>query len=209
MDISNLRRDYSKEKLDKASVNTNPIKQFDKWLKEAISNNIADATAMNLATADKNGIVSSRIVLLKEYSEKGFIFFTNFESQKGNQLKENPNAALSFFWPILERQIRIEGKVRKIADNESDTYFHKRPLESQISAIISPQSTILSDKNNLKESRNKLKSINKKLERPNYWGGYLLKPTRIEFWQGGENRIHDRINFVLTKNNWEIHRLAP
>jgi len=209
MNIRDFRQNYSKYKLDIETVNKNPIIQFENWLNEAILNQVPEPTAMNLATSDDEGNISSRIVLLKGFSEKGFTFFTNYESQKGQQIAKNSKAALNFFWPLLERQVRIEGKISKITTSESDEYFLSRPIESQISAIISPQSTKIKDKNELDSRRNELIEVKKDLQRPNYWGGYLLEPVRIEFWQGGENRLHDRINFVLSKNKWEIHRLAP
>ena len=209
MNIRDFRQNYSKYKLDIETVNKNPIIQFENWLNEAILNQVPEPTAMNLATSDDEGNISSRIVLLKGFSEKGFTFFTNYESQKGQQIAKNSKAALNFFWPLLERQVRIEGKISKITASESDEYFLSRPIESQISAIISPQSTKIKDKNELDSRRNELIEVKKDLQRPNYWGGYLLEPVRIEFWQGRENRLHDRINFVLSKNKWEIHRLAP
>lgn len=209
MDIKNIRTNYTRGKLDIESIHKNPFVQFESWLNEAVKFKVHEPTAMNLATSNKNGIISSRIVLLKDFSEKGFVFFTNYESLKGKQIQENPNAALNFFWPQLERQIRIEGIISKVSDNQSKEYFHSRPLESQINAIISPQSKEIVDKNELLRNKQYLLKNKKEVKRPNYWGGYLLKPIRIEFWQGGENRLNDRINYVLKENNWKIHRLAP
>lgn len=207
MDLKGIRDNYKKFILDESTINKNPFVQFEKWLSEAITAKIPDPTAMNLATADQSGKVSSRIVLLKDFSETGFIFFTNYNSLKGKQLAENSSAALNFFWPLFERQIRIEGKISKISGKDSDAYFKERPLESQISAIVSPQSEIISNKYALVEQINNLKK--QVIKRPKHWGGYILKPSRIEFWQGGENRLHDRINFMLKGRNWNINRLAP
>lgn len=212
-DIAGIRTNYSQQILTESSVDANPIRQFEKWWKEAVDSQIHEVNAMTLATASADGLPSARIVLLKGFSEKGFMFFTNYNSYKGRQLAENPKACLVFFWKELERQVRITGIVQKVSKEESDEYFYSRPLGSQVGANASPQSEVI-------ESREWLASRFKELEakanetgtiaRPEHWGGYIVKPVLIEFWQGGPSRLHDRIEYSLQENGeWKKERLAP
>lgn len=211
-DIAAIRKNYSQKTLTEDAIDKNAIRQFDIWWKEALASDIDEVNAMTLATASADGIPSARIVLLKGYSEKGFVFFTNYNSYKGKQLAENPKACLVFFWRELERQVRITGIAQKLSGAESDAYFHSRPLGSQIGASISPQSTIIENREWL-ESRYKemeAKTENGNLQRPAHWGGYILMPVLIEFWQGRPSRLHDRIEYSLQQEgNWKIERLAP
>jgi pyridoxamine 5'-phosphate oxidase len=211
MSLKNIRREYTRTELSEANVNPDPIGQFADWLRQAVESKQPDATAMTLSTASTDGKVSSRIVLLKESSREGFDFFTNYNSKKGRQLRENRYASLLFFWPAMERQIRIEGKVIKLTATESDEYFNIRPIESRISAWASPQSTIVPGRKTLKDWYEEFEEIFKTnhMTRPQYWGGYRLVPEIIEFWQGRENRLHDRLEFTKEKNGWSFHRLAP
>lgn len=209
--LQNLRQDYKSSSLDVNDVDANPIVQFDNWFQHAVSAKINEPNVMTLATADKNGKPDARIVLLKGFNEDGFSFYTNYLSQKGKELKRNPQACLVFFWPELERQIRIEGKVEKLDKETSESYFISRPRESQISAIASPQSQIVPDRAFLEQ---KVKEVAAKYQdnditKPAHWGGFVVKPTKIEFWQGRSNRLHDRICYDFIKNEWVKNRLAP
>jgi pyridoxamine 5'-phosphate oxidase len=170
-----------------------------------------EPTAMVLATVSSEWRPSARVVLLKSVDDKGFVFFTNYLSRKGVQISGNHAAALTFFWPLTERQVRIEGIIGKVDVDESDTYFYSRPLESQINAIISPQSTPISSRSQLEQEREKLMFMdgNENLQRPSHWGGYRLKPDRMEFWQGRPGRLHDRIQYLLDGSVWNVSRLAP
>ena len=210
--IADIRKNYSKKKLSEIKANPDPMKQFAKWWKQAIKSNLEEANAMTLATASPDGLPSARIVLLKDFSEKGFTFFTNYNSFKGQQLSENPKACLVFFWKELERQVRITGLVEKISDEASNEYFHSRPMDSQLGAIASPQSQVIESREWLDEKFKQLK--NKKedsnIQRPSNWGGYIVKPVIIEFWQGRPNRLHDRLQYTVQENaEWKIERLAP
>ncbi|HTQ64456.1 MAG TPA: pyridoxamine 5'-phosphate oxidase [Puia sp.] len=210
--IAGIRKEYKKESLSENEIETDAFDQFHKWWKEVLDSKIEEANAMTLATASNDGIPSARIVLLKGVDKKGFIFFTNYNSFKGQQLLENPRACLVFFWKELERQVRITGLVEKLSHKESDDYFDSRPEGSRIAAIISPQSQVIESRKWLEENKKKLKQelLNKKIERPKHWGGYRVKPIDIEFWQGRPNRLHDRIHYTLQENgNWSIERLAP
>ena len=193
-------------------VEANAIRQFDKWWQEAIHSEIDEVNAMTLATASADGIPAARIVLLKGYDERGFVFFTNYDSFKGLQLAENPRACLVFFWKELERQVRITGLVEKVSDEESDTYFNSRPEGSRIGAWASPQSQVIESREWLEEREKTLVKdfTGKPLNRPAHWGGYRVKPINIEFWQGRPSRLHDRIQYALQgDNSWIIERLAP
>ena len=209
--INTLRHDFSKQTLDKKDVNNNPFVQFEKWIKEAIEAQVNEPNAMTLCTATKEGKPSARIVLLRNFTEDGFIYYTNYTSRKGIEISDNPNCAILFFWPELERQIRIEGEVQKQTSEESDLYFNTRPRESKIGAWTSSQSKVISDR----EVLNKEFEINSNkyptdmIPRPVFWGGYVVKPLNIEFWQGRPNRLHDRILYTKENNNWKIDRLAP
>ena len=210
--IADIRKDYKLQTLLETDVAPDAIVQFDKWWNDAIKSELDEVNAMTLATASANGIPSARIVLLKGYDKKGFIFFTNYQSQKGQEMEQNSNACLVFFWAALERQIRISGKVEKITAAESDAYFISRPVGSRIGAWASPQSIVF-EKREIIEKRQKefvQKFGNNNIPRPPHWGGYIVKPMQIEFWQGRPSRLHDRIKYTLQKNgNWKIERLAP
>lgn len=211
-DLSNIRREYISETLDEKDIHENPFKQFEKWIEQALKAELLEATAMNLATASADGLPTSRIVLLKEYDESGFVFFSNYGSRKGQQIAENPNACLLFYWVALERQVTIEGTIEKIDRKESEEYFHSRPVESQIGALASEQSTPVSSRKELEDKFEELskKFGNKEVPMPESWGGYRVIPQRIEFWQGRRSRMHDRIEYQKqTEGDWKIQRLAP
>ena len=211
-DIAAIRKDYRLAELDEICVGDNPLSFFGKWFIEAQSAEVAEVNAMTLATADKHGKPHARIVLLKGLDEHGFLFFTNYESAKGHDIDVNPYAALVFFWQELERQVRIEGTVEKITEEESDTYFHSRPEGSRIGAWSSPQSEIVESRYFLEDNYSNFqqKFEGRDVPRPPHWGGYRLVPASIEFWQGRSNRMHDRIKFTKVENNaWERVRLAP
>lgn len=210
-DIAGLRKDYSKQVLSEVSADPDAINQFDKWWQEARASGIEEVNAMTLATASIDGLPSARTVLLKGFSQKGFVFFTNYNSYKGKQLAENPKACLVFFWKELERQVRITGIVQKVSKEESDLYFQSRPHDSQVGACISPQSTVIESREWLEEKYNEFeKQARDNIKRPDHWGGYIVKPVLIEFWQGRPSRLHDRIEYSLQENGkWKIERLAP
>lgn len=208
MKLHDHRKQYSKDSLNENLLPADPIEFFRQWFEIAVDLNAHEANAMVLSTSFENK-PSARVVLLKEVSEGGFVFFTNYKSRKGNELEKNPNASLTFFWAELERQVRIEGIVRRVSEETSDIYFDSRPDESRISAIISPQSQIIESKEFLEEKRNELRKDLQKIKRPDFWGGYRLCPEVIEFWQGRPDRFHDRIQYVLTDDSWRFHRLAP
>lgn len=209
--IADIRTDYKLRSLSEPDVATDPIAQFARWWDEAIASNIDEVNAMTLATATASGVPSARIVLLKGYDENGFVFFTNYQSKKGKELAENPKAALVFFWKELERQVRIEGIIEKVAEKESDTYYQSRPAGSRIGAWASPQSEVIANRevieNNAGEYEKKFNDGN--IPRPSHWGGYILKPSLIEFWQGRSSRLHDRIQYAFLEGSWKIQRLAP
>lgn len=210
--IADIRRDYSLKTLLETEVADNPFLQFGDWWQQAIESEIDEVNAMTLATASLEGVPSARIVLLKAYDEKGFVFFTNYESAKGQELAENPKASLLFFWKELERQVRITGLVEKVSTAENDEYFLSRPTGSQVGAWASPQSHVIENRswleNRVKELDAKFKT--EPLTRPAHWGGYRVKPVIIEFWQGRSSRLHDRIQYTLQDNGgWKIERLAP
>jgi pyridoxamine 5'-phosphate oxidase len=206
-----LRKEYSLSTLDKRTTASDPIEQFQKWFLQAIQAEIDEPNAMILATVSADHKPSARIVLLKDIEKGGFVFYTNFSSRKGLQLMTNHAAALVFFWPALERQVRIEGAISVIDDKTASEYFRQRPRESQVSAIISPQSQPIPSRKYLEQLREYFLSANSDdpLERPSNWGGYVLIPNRVEFWQGRPNRLHDRIQYILTGDSWKKERLAP
>jgi len=192
-------------------VAANPFLQFKKWFSDAIEAQLYEPNVMTFATADSDGKPSARIVLLKGFDENGFVFYTNYESRKANDLVENPQAAAVFFWAELERQVRIEGIVSKIDKETSEAYFHSRPIGSQIGAIASPQSSVITDRTLLEEKVSMLTAEyeGKVIPKPDNWGGYLIEPKRIEFWQGRSSRLHDRITYDFIEGSWKISRLAP
>jgi pyridoxamine 5'-phosphate oxidase len=210
--IAELRKEYSHKNLMETEIEHDPIKQFNIWWQDALEAKIIEVNAMILATASSDGMPSARTVLLKGFSETGFIFFTNYNSYKGRQLEENPKACLVFLWKELERQVRITGLVEKTSEEENDAYFKSRPVASQVGAIASPQSEVIKNRewldNNYNELLEKLES--KTIDRPSHWGGYIVRPVIIEFWQGRPGRLHDRIQYTLQQNgSWKIERLAP
>ncbi len=209
--LFDLRQEYIQTGLSLQQVLPNPIAQFNLWFNQAVSANLPEPNAMSLATASKNGKVSSRILLLKEVDQKGFVFFSNYGSNKGKQLDENPGAAMVFLWLALERQVRIEGNVSKIDKTESDIYFSTRPRESQLGAWASNQSSKIASRKELIDRYNQLEQqyTNKPIPRPPYWGGYRLEPIEIEFWQGRPGRLHDRIWYHKQGEQWKCERIAP
>ncbi len=210
--IENLRTDYSGTPLLENNTKADPIKQFEKWFEEAREADVPEQNAMTLATATSDGRPSARIVLLKGFSDEGFVFYTNYLSRKGKEIGKNPLGALTFFWPSMERQIRIEGTLEKVSREQSEKYFHSRPKNSQIGAIASPQSQEIDGRDGLEKKWNELEAEyeGKDVPKPSFWGGYILKPRMIEFWQGRPSRLHDRILYKKTDNkNWKKVRLAP
>jgi pyridoxamine 5'-phosphate oxidase len=210
--ISAIRTEYRQRSLSENDVQPDPISQFGVWWQEAVSAQIDEVNAMTLATASVDGIPAARIVLLKEYDKRGFVFFTNYESFKGQQLQENPRACLVFFWKELERQVRITGLVEKVPAAESDAYFNSRPEGSRLGAWVSPQSQVIRNREwlDIEEAKKKDEFSGKTIVRPAHWGGYLVKPVIMEFWQGRPSRLHDRIQYSLNeKGEWLIERLAP
>lgn len=212
LDIATLRHDYIARGLRRADLDPDPIRQFAQWFEEAAAAQIRDVNAMSLATAAPEGAPSARIVLLKAVSERGFVFFTNYGSEKGRQLERNPKGALNLFWVQLERQIRIEGEVEKTSREESEEYFHSRPAGSQLGAWASSQSEVIADREALDASLSEVtdRFAGGEIPLPPRWGGYRVKPEMIEFWQGRPNRLHDRFRYTRQKDgSWLIERLAP
>jgi pyridoxamine 5'-phosphate oxidase len=210
--IADIRTDYSKSSLDITSVDKNPLTQFARWFDDALKSEVDEPNAFTLSTVSEDGRPSGRIVLLKGLEDGKFIFFSNYQSAKGKELDNNPACALTFFWPELERQVRIEGAASRVEESASEKYFQSRPRESQIGAWASPQSAVISGRAILdarvKELQKKFDGIDK-LPKPNQWGGYEVDPSEIEFWQGRPNRLHDRIVFYKVDGQWQVHRLAP
>jgi len=209
--IADLRRDYTLARLDEASVSSDPLIEFGRWFEEALKAEARDPNAMTLATANAEGVPSARIVLLKGFDQRGFVFFTDYRSRKGAELAENPRAALVFYWPELERQVRITGGTTQTDRQESEEYFRSRPRGSRLGAWISHQSQVIA-------GRQELDARVPELERrypgddvplPPYWGGFRLRPDSIEFWQGRSSRLHDRIRYILSGDSWRIERLSP
>ena len=211
--IADLRQEYMLQGLSKADVDPNPFQQFQKWFDRALASELPIANAMMLATATKEGKPSARVVLLKGVDPQlGFVFYTNYESQKGQDLAQNPQAALVFWWAELERQVRIEGNVEKISAQASDCYFQSRPSGSQLGAWVSQQSRPIQNRDVLEQRLQELEVEyrDRTIPRPPHWGGYALKPITIEFWQGRTNRLHDRLRYYrLDQGGWQIERLAP
>jgi pyridoxamine 5'-phosphate oxidase len=210
--IADLRKEYSSKNLLETDIEQNPINQFDKWWHEAINSQIDEVNAMTLATASGDGMPSARIMLLKGFDNNGFVFFTNYKSYKAMHLEENPKACLVFFWKELERQVRITGLVKRVPEKESDEYFLSRPVGSQVGAWTSNQSQVIESRQWLEDRYVKLTEEfkHKELKRPAHWGGYLVTPVIIEFWQGRPGRLHDRIQYTLENDGtWTIERLSP
>lgn len=211
--LQSIRWESVNKGLSRNQVHADPVKQFEAWFNEALHSGVQAVNAMTLSTASKEGTPSSRIVLLKGFDEKGFVFYTNYSSRKGRELLENPQAALAFFWPELERQVRIEGRVKKTDRKTSDAYFQSRPKGSRIAAVASPQSQVVKERRILEQKWDKLDESYKDTDlipRPEYWGGFIVVPRRIEFWQGRNNRLHDRIVYsIQDTSGWSMERLAP
>jgi len=211
-ELQNLRQDYSAASLSETTININPIKQFDTWFNEAIEAKLPEPNAMTLATATHDGRPSARVVLLKGFDVNGFVFYTNYLSRKGKEITKNPLGAINFFWGELERQVRIEGTIEKLSKEESEKYFHSRPKLSKFGAVVSPQSQEIPNREILESKMTQLETeyADKDIPKPSFWGGYILKPRMIEFWQGRSNRLHDRILYKKIDNkNWKKVRLAP
>jgi pyridoxamine 5'-phosphate oxidase len=211
MSIADIRKDYQLKSLAESEVAKDPFAQFSIWWEEAVQSAIVEVNAMALSTVSPEGKPSSRIVLLKGYTEEGFVFFTNYTSDKGKQIEQNQHVSLLFFWKELERQVRIEGTASKIAAEESDAYFNSRPVGSRLGAWASPQSQKIADRAILDQELEKITTQFQEHEitRPPHWGGYRVEPTRIEFWQGRSSRLHDRILYEQVDQQWQISRLAP
>ena len=212
MDLTNLRAKYTTRGLDIKNLDENPFKQFEIWFNQAIEAKLTEPNAFSLATVGNDMMPSIRTVLLKIFDEKGFVFFTNYESKKAKQIEQNPKAAALFTWLALERQIKIEANIEKISKADSLKYFLSRPKGSQLGAWVSRQSETISSRALLEQKFDEMKRkfLNKEIPFPSFWGGYILKPIRIEFWQGGEDRLHDRFLYELKENSeWTISRLAP
>lgn len=211
MDLSDLRKDYTQTGLSRENLLDSPFEQFNSWFNQAQEAKLDEPNAMSIATVSADGAPSSRTVLLKIFDEKGFVFFTNYHSQKAQEIAHNPIVALLFPWLPLERQVRISGQVEKISTKESFAYFTSRPHGSQLGAWISPQSQVIESRDFLKMklAEMKAKFSSGKIPLPNAWGGYRVKPSKFEFWQGRSNRLHDRFLYELVNNQWQINRLAP
>lgn len=209
--IADIRRDYKLKQLLETDVSPDPIVQFGNWWQEAVYSNIDEVNAMSLATATKDGVPSARIVLLKGYTDAGFMFYTNYQSDKAREMDQNPNVALIFFWKELERQVRVQGIVKKVSEEESNAYFSTRPEKSKIGAWASPQSTVIENREVLEERFLSFENrfLQEEIGKPPHWGGYIVEPKAIEFWQGRRSRLHDRIKYTKVEQGWRIERLAP
>jgi len=210
-ELSKFREEYRNGSLSVQEMNHNPFAMFARWFQDAVSASVREPNAMSLATATPDGRPSVRMVLLKNADEQGFVFYTNYNSRKAGEISDSGFASVLFFWQELERQVRIEGKVEKVSAEESDAYFSERPFESRIGAIISPQSQVIPGREFIERGMDALRSSSSEflLKRPEYWGGYRIIPETFEFWQGRENRLHDRFQYKRMPNGWVIHRLAP
>lgn len=211
INIEAIRTDYRLLELDEKQVDKNPLIQFSTWFEQAVQADLEEVNAMTLATVGANGTPSARIVLLKDLEDNGFIFYTNYESNKGRELAANPNASLVFFWPVLQRQVRINGLVEKVSTETAENYFQSRPIGSQFGAWASPQSQVITDRKVLEQNLQSVvdKYKDQTIPKPPHWGGYKVIPTLIEFWQGRASRLHDRILYTKVGEEWKIERLAP
>ncbi len=208
-DLTSFREEYSRGELDEHQAGKDPFLLFNLWLDEAIHQGLPEPNAMTLATVTEEGHPAARVVLLKEFNEKGFVFYTNYQSQKGVELQANPNAALVMMWLALQRQVRISGRVEKLPAEKADAYFRSRPRNSQISALVSPQSQPIEGRETLEQQFQRYQFSETEIQRPENWGGYLVIPGQFEFWQGRESRLHDRLLYSLTADGWVLQRLAP
>lgn len=210
--LNDLGMDFQLSHLEQSDLEQSPVAQFDKWMQEAIQSDVADANAMVLSTVDDESLVSSRVVLLKFYDDNGLVFFTNYNSPKAKAIATHPQAAGLFWWPQFERQVRVQGHVSKISEKYSDEYFQVRSKDSNIAATISKQSEVLTNKQAFYDAYEQLKQeveSQENIQRPNYWGGFCLSIDSIEFWQGGNHRMHDRFKYVKSDSGWQINRLYP
>lgn len=210
--VADLRKDYTLQGLSEVDADPNPFKQFQKWFDQALSAQLIEPNAMTLATVTPDGKPRARMVLLKNFDERGFVFYTNYKSHKGQELVDNPQAALVFWWAELERQVRIEGCVEKVSESESDEYFYSRPFNSRLGAWVSEQSQVIESREVLELRLQELKTEyeNKEIPRPPHWGGFRVIPTTLEFWQGRPSRLHDRLNYRrLDNDSWIVERLSP
>lgn len=210
--IADLRKDYSLQDLSETQVSNNPFRQFKLWFEQALAAQLPEPNAMTIATTTPDGKPSARMVLLKDFDERGFVFFTNYNSRKGQELAENPQAALVFWWAELERQVRILGRVEKTSENESDKYFYSRPANSRLGAWVSNQSEVIASRNVLEQRWQDFQRQydNQEIHRPPHWGGLRVIPSEIEFWQGRPSRLHDRLLYTpLDNGSWQIQRLSP
>ena len=208
--LNQLRISYEVGELSKSDLHHDPMAQFGVWLEEAVSKKLPEPNAFSLATVGENQTPSSRTVLLKSFDEKGFVFFTNYQSKKAKQLSLNPNVAMNFVWLPLHRQVIVEGEVSKISRAESEAYFKTRPLASQLGAWTSPQSQELENREALDQLAKEFsEKFSSEVPTPDFWGGYLITPKLIEFWQGRPSRLHDRLRFTKNENNWQVKRIAP
>ena len=210
--VADLRKDYQLQGLSETDADRNPFKQFQVWFDQALAAQLPEPNAMTVATVTKSGKPRARVVLLKNFDERGFVFYTNYHSHKGQELADNPQAAIAFWWAELERQVRIEGRVLKVSDRESDEYFHSRPFNSRLGAWASEQSQVIESREVLEQRLQDLKNKyeNQDIPRPPHWGGFRVIPTAIEFWQGRPSRLHDRLLYsLLDDGSWQIERLSP
>lgn len=210
--VADLRKDYQLQGLSETDSDRNPFKQFQVWFDQALAAQLPEPNAMTVATVTKSGNPRARVVLLKNFDERGFVFYTNYHSHKGQELADNPQAAIAFWWAELERQVRIEGRVLKVSDRESDEYFHSRPFNSRLGAWASEQSQVIESREVLEQRLQDLKTKyeNQDIPRPPHWGGFRVIPTAIEFWQGRPSRLHDRLLYsLLDDGSWQIERLSP
>ncbi len=210
-DFVAYRQEYGSQRLIVEKMHANPVKQFRLWFKEAERAGVKEPNTMTLATVSQQGQPTIRIMLMKEITDQGLVFYTNFRSRKGREMEELPKAALNFYWQDLERQVRFDGTVTKVPDDESDEYFHTRPRGSQLGTWVSEQSEPIPSRDYLEAQLKVYETRYKEhdIPRPTHWGGYLLTPVRVEFWQGGPHRLHDRIQYSLNNEHWDLQRLAP